>query len=159
VYALGATYTGPVSVSAAYQSTNRPNTSDRLSTMYSIGAGYTMGDFTGKVNYLRGTNKNVALVETSKVGVFGVGVDWKTATNNTVGAAAYFGKDKDNSADKTTTLILSDEYALSKRTTLYGQLAFANAKAGATLLTTVVAGGTMADKTTTLFNVGIKHSF
>jgi len=159
VYALGLTYTGPVSVSAAYQSANRPNTSDRLSTLYSIGAGYTMGDFTGKLNYLRGTNKNLALVETSKVGVVGLGVDWKTATNNTVGVAAYFGKDKNNSADKTTTLILSDEYALSKRTTLYGQLAFANAKAGATLLTTMVAGGTMADKTTSLFNVGIKHSF
>lgn len=85
--------------------------------------------------------------------------DWKTAYNNTVMAAAYFGKDKDNSADKTTTLILSDEYALSKRTTLYGALTFANAKTGATLLTTVVAGGTTANTNTSLLNVGIKHSF
>lgn len=159
VYSLGATYTGPVSLSAAYQSTNLPGTSDRQSTMYSVGAGYTMGDFTGKINYLRGTNKNAALVETSKVGVFGLGVDWKTASNNTVTAAIYSGKDKLNSADKTTTLILSDEYALSKRTTLYGQLAFAKAKAGATLMTTVVAGGTLANANTTLLNVGVRHSF
>lgn len=160
VYSLGATYSGPVSLSAAYQSTNASGTSKkRMSTMYSLGAGYTMGEFTGKVNYLRGVNKNAALVETSDVGVLGLGVDWKTASNNTLMAAIYAGKDKNNSADKTTTLILSDEYSLSKRTTLYGQLAFAKAKAGATLMTTVVAGGTVPNANTTLFNVGIKHSF
>jgi predicted porin len=159
VVSLGATYTGPFSLSAAYQSTNLPGTSDRMSSIYTIGAGYAMGDFTGKLNYLRGVNKNANLVETSKVDVFGLGVDWRTAPNNTVIAAVYYGKDKNNSADKTTTLLLSDEYALSKRTTLYGQLAYARADAGATLLTTVVAGGTAADTNTALFNVGIKHSF
>lgn len=160
VYSLGVTYTGPVSLSAAYQSTNAPNTSDRMSTIYTVGAGYTMGAFTGKVNYLRGVNKDSAtLAETSKVDVFGLGVDWKTAANNSVIAAVYYGKDKNNSADKTTTLLLSDEYALSKRTTLYGQLAYAKANSGASLLTTVVAGGTAADTNTALFNVGIKHAF
>ncbi len=160
VYSLGANYAGPVSLSAAYQSTNKPNTSDRLSSLYTIGAGYTIGDFSGKLNYLRGVNKDaVTLADTSKVGVVGLGVDWKTAAHNTLGAAAYFGKDKRNSADKTTTLILTDEYLLSKRTTLYGTLAFADAKAGATLRTAVVAGGTLANTTTTLLNVGIKHSF
>ena len=160
VYSLGLTYSGPVSLSAAYQSNNKPNTSDRLSSIYTVGAGYTIGDFTGKLNYLRGVNKDsTTIVETSRVDVFGLGVDWKTASNNTVIVAAYFGKDKDNSADKTKTLILSDEYALSKRTTLYGQLAYARADAGATLLTTMVAGGTAADTNTGLFNVGIKHSF
>ena len=89
----------------------------------------------------------------------GAGLDWKTAANNTVMGAVYFAKDKTNSQDKTTTLILSDEYALSKRTTLYGAFVYADAKAGATLLTTVVAGGTAANVGTSLFNVGIKHSF
>lgn len=159
VYSLGVTYEGPLSLSAAYQQTNKPDTSDSLSRIYTVGAGYTMGDFTGKLNYLRGLNKNASLVETSKVDVFGLGLDWRTAANNTVIVAAYFGKDKDNSADKTKTLILSDEYALSKRTTLYGQLVYARADAGATLLTTMVAGGTAADTNSSLFNVGIKHSF
>ncbi|MDP3844184.1 MAG: porin [Oxalobacteraceae bacterium] len=159
VYSLGATYAGPVSLSAAYQQTNAPDTSDRMSRIYTVGAGYTAGAFTGKVNFLRGDNRDAALVETSKVNVFGLGVDWKTASNNTVIAAVYFGKDKNNSEDKTTTLILSDEYALSKRTTLYGQLAYARADTGSTLLTTVVAGGTLADTNTSLLNVGIKHSF
>lgn len=160
VYSLGVTYSGPVSLSTSYQQTNKPNTSDRLSTMYSVGAGYSMGAFTGKLNYLRGLNKDATtLVETSDVGVIGAGVDWKTADNNTVIAAAYYGKDKKDNADKTTTFILSDEYALSKRTTLYGQLAYVKANAGATLLTTVVAGGTAAGTNTSLLNVGIKHSF
>jgi predicted porin len=160
VYSLGATYSGPVSLSAAYQSTNKPHTSTRLSTLYTVGAGYTMGDFTGKLNYLRGENKDAAtLLDASKVSVVGLGLDWKTAANNTVGAALYMGKDKLNSADKTTTLILSDEYALSKRTTLYATLAFADAKAGATLKTSMVNNGTLAGTTTSLLNVGIKHSF
>lgn len=159
VYSLGATYAGPVSLSASYQQTNAPDTSDRISRIYTVGAGYTMGAFTGKLNFLRGDNRDAALVDTSKVNVFGLGVDWRTASNNTVIAAVYFGKDKDNSSDKTKTFILSDEYALSKRTTLYGQLAYARADAGATLLTTVVAGGTLADTNTSLLNVGIKHSF
>lgn len=159
VYSLGATYSGPISLSAAYQSTNKPGTSDGLSTIYTVGAGYTIGPLTGKLNYLRGVNKNTTLVETSKVDVVGLGGDWKTTSNNTVMVAAYFGKDKDNSADKTTTFIFSDEYALSKRTTLYGALTIANAKTGATLLTTVVADGTKANTNTSLINVGIKHSF
>ena len=149
-----------MSLSAAYQATNKPNTSERLSSIYTLGAGYTLGDFTGKLNYLTGINKDATtLAEVSKVGVLGAGLDWKTSAQNTVGVSAYFAKDKNHSADKTTTLILSDEYALSKRTTLYATLAFANAKAGATLLTSVVAGGTMADASTTLLNAGIKHAF
>ena len=159
VYSLGLTYTGPVVLSAAYQTTNAPNTSKMISKLYTLGAGYTMGDVTVKANYLHGLNKDTSFVETSKVSVFGLGLDWKTASNNTVTAAIYSGKDKLNTTDKTTTLILTDEYSLSKRTTLYGQLAFANAKVGATARTSVVAGGTVPDATTTLFNVGVKHSF
>lgn len=159
VLALGATYTGPVTLSAAYQGTDQPSTGKRHSTLYSLGAAYAMGDFTAKANYLRGVNKNTALVEVSDVGVWGLGLDWKTSTNNTVMAALYVGKDKNNAADKTTTLILADEYSLSKRTTLYGQMAFADAKSGASLLTTAVAGGTLANANTTQLNVGIKHAF
>jgi predicted porin len=159
VVSLGATYSGPVSLSAAYQASNLPNTSEQQSAMYSVGAGYTTGAFTGKLNYLRGTNKNAALVETSRVDVVGLGLDWKLAANNTVILAAYFGKDKNNADNKTTSFILSDEYALSKRTTLYATVAFVDAGLNANLLTTIVAGGTLANTNATLFNVGVKHSF
>ena len=160
VYSLGATYTGPVTLSAAYQSTNLPGTSSRISTLYTLGAAYAMGDFTGKLNYLRGVNKTIGLVEASKVDVIGAGVEWKMASNNTLGASVYFAKDKVVSTDKTTTFILSDEYALSKRTTLYGTLAFADAKGTVkSFVTSVVNNGTQPGVTTSLLNVGIKHSF
>ncbi|MBC7858188.1 MAG: porin [Burkholderiaceae bacterium] len=159
VYSLGATYAGPVSLSASYQQANVANTSERGSRMYSIGAGYSMDALTVKANFLRGDNKNAALVETSKVNVFGLGAEFKTAANNTVGASIYFGKDKNNGNDKTNTFILSDEYSMSKRTTLYAQLAYADAKVGSTLLTSVINGGTAANQNTSVLNVGIKHSF
>lgn len=159
VLALGATYTGPLTVSAAYQKTNYAGTSNELSSMYSVGAGYTMGALTGKVNYLKAREKSLAGGDLTDVGVLGLGVDWKTAANNTVIAAVYVGENKLPTSTKTTSFVLSDEYALSKRTTLYGQVAFANADAGAGLRTSIVAGGTLADNNATLFNVGVKHSF
>jgi len=159
IYSLGLTFSGPVALSASYQQTNAPNTSERLSRIYTVGAGYTMDALTVKANFLRGDNKNVALADVSKVNVFGLGAEFKTAANNTVGASVYFAKDKINSSDKTNTLVLSDEYSMSKRTTLYAQLAYADAKAGATLLTSLVGTGTAANQNTSVLNVGIKHSF
>jgi predicted porin len=159
VLALGVTYSGPLTVSAAYQKANYANTSNELSTVYSLGAGYTMGALTGKINYLKAREKNATGGDLTDVGVLGLGVDWKMAANNTVMAAVYIGENKKPTSTKTTSFVISDEYALSKRTTLYGQVAFANADAGAGLRTSIVAGGTLADKNATLFNVGVKHSF
>lgn len=157
--ALGATYSGPVVLSVAYQLTDRANTSDTLSTMASVGAGYTMGALTAKLNYFVATNKDALQKDISKVEVLGLGMDWKTAPNNTVSAIVYYGKDKLNASDKTTSLILTDEYALSKRTTLYATVVMADADKNASLLTTIVAGGTRADRNSTLFNVGVRHTF
>ena len=159
VLALGATYSGPLTVSAAYQKSNYAGTSNELSSMYSVGAGYTMGALTGKVSYLKAREKSPTGGDVTDVGVLGLGVDWKMAANNTVMAAVYVGEDSKVASSKTTSFVLSDEYALSKRTTLYGQVAVANADAGAGLRTSIAAGGTLADKNATLFNVGVKHSF
>ena len=83
VYSLGVTYAGPLSLSAAYQSNHKPNTSDRLSSLYTVGAGYTLGDFTGKLNYLQGENKNAAtLGEGGKESEGGAGADRRRADNN-----------------------------------------------------------------------------
>lgn len=158
VTALGLTYSDAVSLSAAYQAADHPG-GQQASKMFSVGAGYTMGAFTAKANYLSATNKDTAGVKTSDVGVLGLGVDWKTSSANTVTAAFYRGKDDQVSNSSTSTLILANEYALSKRTTVYGQVAFANADAAAGLHTSVVAGGTAADKNTRVLNVGIKHAF
>jgi predicted porin len=162
VTTLGLTYTGPVVLSASYTSSGHVNSSEKAATMYTVGAGYTMGAITAKVNYLNSVNKSTTGVETNDVAVFGLGVDWKTSSANTVIAAFYRGKDKTpNAASSTTnTLILANEYALSKRTTLYGQLALVDADLGglAGLRTSVILDGTPAGNTT-LLNIGVKHSF
>jgi predicted porin len=159
VVSFGVTYSGPVSLSAAYQKTNVPNTSDEQSVMYSLGAGYTMGEFTGKINFLNGKNKNLSQVETSNVEVLGLGLDWKTSSNNSLGLAYYSGKDKNMTSSTTNSFILSDEYALSKRTTLYVSAALVDADANASLVSSVVAGGTDAGKNASLLNIGVKHAF
>ena len=158
VTALGLTYSDAVNLSAAYQAADHPS-GKQASSMFSVGAGYTMGVFTAKANYLNAVNKDSAGVKTNDVGMLGLGVDWKTGDANTVTAAFYRGKDNKVTNSTTSTLILADEYALSKRTTVYGQLAFANAGSAAGLRTTVIAGGTPADKNTRVLNVGVKHSF
>lgn len=161
VLALGVTYSGPLTLSAAYQKADFANTSNELSSMYSLGIAYTMGALTGKINYLKAHEKDPTTgADSTDVGILGLGLDWKLAANNTVMLAVYSGDDsKTLASSKTTTFVLSDEYALSKRTTLYAQAAFANADVGAGLRTTIVAGGTLADNNATLFNVGVKHSF
>lgn len=160
VVSLGATYTGPLTVSAAYEASSSAATSERVTTKGSIGAAYSVGDLTGRLNYLKAVNKDpVTRIERTDVGMVGAGVDWQTAPGNLAMAAIYVAKDKDNGADKTRTFILSDEYSLSKRTTLYGTLALVDAKAGATINTTVVAANTQANTKTTFLNVGVKHSF
>lgn len=160
VYSLGLSYTGPVTLSAAYQQANKPDSGDSLSRMYAVGGAYTMGAFTGKLNYFRGVNRSPAtLDETSNVAVWGLGVDWKTAPNNTAMASVYLARDKDNGNDRTTTFILGDEYSLSKRTTLYATLAYANARSGSSPLTSVVLTPVTPDVNTSLLNIGVKHSF
>lgn len=160
VLSLGASYAGPVTLSAAYQSANQAGTSERVSTKHSFGASYGVGAWSGKLNYLQSVNKDgLTFRETTRVGMFGLGLEWKMASNNTVMAAVYSARDSNHSADKTTTLILSDEYAISRRTTCYATLASADAGTAATANTSVVAGGTLANARSQLLNVGIKHSF
>ena len=159
VRSLGLTWTDALLLSATLQQTNAPNSARRQSSLYTVGAGYVWGDVTLKGNFLRGVNNNVAGVQTSRVNVGAAGLAWKSSASNTLGGAVYVGRDKDRSDDKTTTYILYDEYALSRRTALYAQVAYAQARAQATLLTSVIGGGTQAGENTSLLNVGMRHAF
>ena len=61
--------------------------------------------------------------------------------------------------------MLSNDYAFSKRTTLYAQLVYADAGAVGTadplegLKTSIVAGGTAPGAKTILGGVGLRHTF
>lgn len=170
VIALGAVYTGPVTLSASYQSDNGQRAGLLGGTgvqtrKYSVGAGYTIGDATLTLNYLNNKNSDPATgAELAQYRVYGAGLNYRTSVANTATLAYYYSNNKDGSSDISKTLILSDDYSLSKRTTLYGLVAGVKASSG---YTTGAAFGVAnnnvylatSGKTTTAVEVGIKHTF
>jgi predicted porin len=55
--------------------------------------------------------------------------------------------------------VLSNDYALSKRTTLYAQVAYADADVGATNLTNIISRTLVQNAKTPVVGVGVKHDF
>lgn len=159
-FAVGASYTGPVVLSASYQYMKDRVTGNRNVQHGGLGAALPLGDFTIKANFMQGKNSNSDGAATSKVNGLSAGVDWKWSTANTATVAYYDNKDKLNSQDHTRNLVISNDYAFSKRTTLYIQGAFVDAKSAASLKTSIVADGSFAPgEKTTFLNVGINHTF
>lgn len=159
-YAVGAAYTGPVVLSASYQAMKDRATGNRNVEHAGLGAALPFGAFTFKANWLQGKNSNADGTRTSKVDSIGVGTDWRWSQQNIATLAYYDNKDKLNGEDHTRNLVLSNDYALSKRTTLYVQAAFVDAKSQASLKTSIVADGSFVPgEKTTFLNVGINHTF
>lgn len=170
VIALGAVYSGPVTLSASYQSENGQKLgliggTGEQTRKYSVGAGYVIGDATLTVNYLNNKNSNPATgAELSQYRVYGAGLNYRTSVANTATLAYYYSSNKDGNGDNSKTVILSDEYSLSKRTTLYGLVAGVKAGSGYTAGSAFgVANNNLylasSGKTTTAVELGIKHSF
>ncbi|MDZ5458217.1 porin [Azohydromonas lata] len=158
---IGGSYTGPVTVSASYQQIkNVAGTGD--TKQWGLGGAVPLGPVKAKILYLRTkSDAGVLAGAETNVGVWGVGVDYVWGANTST-VAYYQGKDKETSGaltDKTKTLVLSNDYALSKRTTLYAQLAYADYDAGSTARTSIIAGPVVAGEKQTVFGLGIKHDF
>lgn len=164
---LGASYTGPVTVGLGYQSNYDALSSVEVSKLYSLGAAVPLGAVTGKVNYINVKNNHpVSGAQVSKVDGLGIGVDIQWSAANTATVALYHNKYQGtDSTSKTKSLVLSNDHALSKRTTLYAQLAYADAGAVGVadglegLKGSIVVGGTAPGRKTTLLGVGINHTF
>lgn len=164
ILALGLSYTGPVTLSFSHEFMKDQVTAKKVVQHTGFGAAVPFGDFTFKGNFLRGDNRSAQGLATSKVDAIGVGVDWKWMPNNSATLAYYDNKDKRNSSNHTKNLVISNDYSLSKRTTLYGQLAYVDAKSGATgaaaLKTSIVADASFrAGAKTTFLNFGLNHTF
>lgn len=159
-YSAGASYTGPVIVTLGYQKIEVPTDEDDGTQFYSAGVGVPLGPFTIKGQWQH-AEEDVLGARVAKVDVYGVGADFAWNAANTLNVSFYFGKDKDSPGenDETKTLIISNDYALSKRTTLYAQFAIADADVGATARTSVIANGVFPDEKTSVFGVGISHNF
>lgn len=171
VVSLGAVYTGPVTLSASYQADRGQPSAANLSATgvetkkYSVGAGYNIGDATVSANYMDNTNRNPSTgAELAEYQVYGLGVNYRTAANNVATLAYYSSKNKDMSNDTSKTWILSDDYSLSKRTTLYALVAGVNAGAN---YSSGAAFGVANDhaylatagKTTSAVEIGLRQTF
>ncbi|WP_085318008.1 porin [Derxia lacustris] len=158
--ALGLTYRGPVVLSGSYQIMKDQTTGNANVRHWGAGAALPLGDFTLKANFLNAKNENSAGDALSNVNAWGLGADWRWSPANTATLAYYDNKDRRHSDDATHNIVLSNDHFLSKRTTLYVQGAWVDAKAGATLKTSIVASGIPEQgKKTALLNIGINHTF
>ncbi len=159
-WAMGATYTGPVILSASYQVIKDEATANDNVRHGGLGFAVPFGAFTFKANYLNARNETSTGANVSNVNGIGVGVDWKWHADHTATLAYYDNKDKRNSGDHTRNIVISNDYALRKDTTIYVQAAFVDADDGATIKTSIVAAGIPAVGTTsTLLNAGINFTF
>lgn len=163
---VGATYTGPVTVGLGYQQIADSGSGETLSRLWNAGIAVPFGAFTGRVNYLDVTNNAPSGARVSDVQSIGVGLDYKWSAANTATLAGYYSKYKSSAHDSSTkSIVLSNDYAFSKRTTLYVQLVYADAGAVGTadplegLKTSIVAGGTAPGAKTILGGVGLRHTF
>jgi predicted porin len=167
VISLGVSYTSPLVISFAYQTQNGGTAaaSGTANTKYSVGAGYTFGMVTGKINYMDNKGKNAGTgAEITHYKVFGVGADFKVADADTITLAYYDGKNSDTNDDTAKSLILSNDYALSKRTTLYALVAEVKGGNGVSGGSSAYNGDNfsappIAGANALALQLGVKHAF
>jgi len=161
---------GPFTVAGSYQQIKGGPTSGFAKTeRYAGGIAAAFGIFTVKGHYARAEEDlrvSAATVGLGKLKTdnWGVGVDLAWLRNNTATLAYYEGKSKSGPAaltadSKSTTIVLSNDYALSKRTTLYGQFVYVDAGGANAVRNEVSAGVTTRDEKSSILGVGIKHDF
>lgn len=173
--ALGATYTGPITVSASYQQikglptaavavppTPAAVNADAETRRYSLGVAVPLGDLTLKAYYSNAKRDNGTGVEDQDLSNIGLGVNYAWAPANTLTVAYYHGKDKKFAGGngKTNDIVISNDYALSKRTTFYAQYVHADVDANANAAGSIAADrGLVAGEKTSILSVGLKHDF
>lgn len=160
IASIGGSYTGPVTVSASYQQITNIAAATGDTKQYGLGVAVPVGPVKIKGLFISTKSDTGVLVagRETKVDAFGVGADYSWGANTTT-VAFYQAKDKRALDDKTKTLVVSNDYALSKRTTVYAQLAYADANAGSSALTSISSRAPVAGEKTAVFGVGVKHDF
>ena len=162
-YSLGAVYTqAGLTVSAGRQSQNgnSATTSIYKNEKTTVGAAYKLGAATVKLNYLETKSNNSSGVAAYKYHVVGAGVDYALNAKNTLTVAYYDAQNKGvgaSSTDDSKTWIVSNDYALSKRTTLYGLVS--GSKQGLGYTGASASGTAAAGVNQTLFQAGVRHTF
>lgn len=158
---LGLTYSGPITVSATYQRIEGLSGTDAESKRFGLGVAVPFGDMTVKAFYSNTEDDNNALVGALDMDLFGIGLDWKWNASNTLTVAYYMAENDEGTNDETWDLVISNDHALSKRTTLYVQLVHSDFDDGASGITSIAADrySGIQDESSTIFSIGLKHSF
>lgn len=161
VVSLGATYAGPITLSGTFHESTWATTAAKSDQKYSAGAGAQVGPVNLKANYLVAKEYASDGVAYGRWHVLGAGGDYALTAQHTLTAAYYFGKNAlaGRRGDKAHSLVVSDEYALSKRSTLYAQVAAVKAGDQAGIVVSLLGGLPVQGATTVVMNVGMRHFF
>lgn len=168
-FAGGLTFTGPVVVSLSYQAIKGIGAGvagggEDETTRFGVGVAVPLGPVKIKALYARSEYEDNGAVSTkTKFDNWGVGVDFGWAANNTLTAAYYQGKQKDGALNgKAKDFVISNDLALSKRTTLYVQFVHTDFDANANTALSIAAdryGALNRGEKSSIFGAGIKHDF
>jgi predicted porin len=163
---LGASYSGPVTIGLGYHDIRDTASGQDVNRAWTLGAAVPFGALTGKLAVIEALNNDPATgARVSKVRSVGAGVDYRWSERNVANLSVYRATYRGDAEVSNTSVVLANEWSLSKRTTLFAQLAYVRAGAYAgsdplqSLKTTVVADGQLAGFKTSLLGAGIRHSF
>lgn len=161
VLSLGASYTGPVIVSGSYHASQWASTGENSDRKWSVGIGIPVGEGVVKANYLSTRAYASTGLMYGDWRIASVGGECQTSASNRVTAAYYRGRNElaGLAEDKAHSIVLSDEYSLSKRTVLYAQVAAIRARDQAGIVVSVLGGQPVGGATTYVVNTGIRHRF
>lgn len=121
-----------------------------------VGAKYTLHDFSVSASY--GNGKNPAHTDRANFDMMSAGVGYRFTPALQVTSAVYYLKDRNRSANKSTSVVLAADYSLSKRTMVYAQVGHVNNRG--TMDQMLVYGQPVAPGVgTTAAMIGLRHSF
>lgn len=163
---LGASYSGPVTIGLGYHDIRDTGSAGGGNRAWTMGAAVPFGTLTGKLAFIEAVNDDPATgARVSRVRSVGAGIDYRWSERNVANLSVYRATYRGDARAANTSLVLANEWSLSKRTTLFAQFAYVDAGAYAgsdplqSLKTTVVADGQLAGAKTSLLGAGIRHSF
>lgn len=164
VIAVGAAYTaGPLTLSGSYQKMRDQQTSEDLVTSWASGAAYNIADWTFKVNFMNTENKDATGAEVLDLDALSFGVDWKWSPKNSATVAYYVNEDNaPTTSVESKSLVVSNDYNLSKSTILYAQMAYVDVDdmgVVSQFATSIAANPAPVNEKTTLLNVGVNFAF
>lgn len=162
VQTLGLSYSASgVTVSGSYSKNEGPvasNTGKYQSERSSFGLAYQVTPTVKvKANYMKAelNDANGLLMRDNEV--YGYGVEYNWNPKNLLTVAYYDGENKKLANDTSKSVIISNEYSLSKRTTLYALVS--SHKGGSGFSKAASMGTTVRNETATVTQLGIAHRF